>query len=54
MMEIINMGLKPKKFVGHLIRVCLNCGSEKISSNKFTILCKACGALNFYEVAGIG
>jgi len=49
MMKIINIGLEPKKFVGHLIRVCLNCGSEKISSNKFTILCKACGALNFYE-----
>ncbi len=51
-MKIINKGLKPKKFAGHLIRVCLTCGSEKISSNKYTILCTACGALNFYEGVG--
>ncbi len=44
---------KPKKFVGKLIRICLNCGSEKISSNKYTIMCTACGALNFYKVVGL-
>jgi len=41
--------LKPKKFVGKLIRICITCGSEKISSNKYVILCKACGTHNFYE-----
>jgi len=51
-MKVIYRRFKPKKFAGHLIRVCLTCGSEKISSNKYTILCTACGALNFYEVAG--
>jgi len=42
---------KPKKFVGKLITICITCGSEKISSNKYTILCKACGTHNFYEEA---
>jgi len=48
-MEIIKMGLKPKKFAVKLIRICLTCGSKKISSNEYTIMCTACGALNFYE-----
>ncbi len=43
---------KTKKFVGKLITICITCGSEKISSNKYTILCKACSTLNFYEVVG--
>ena len=41
-------------FVGNLIRIRLTWGSKKISSNKYTILCKDCGALNFYEVETIG
>ncbi len=48
-MKVISKTLKPKKFVVKEIRICLICGSNKISSNKFTIYCKDCGALNFYE-----
>ncbi len=53
MMKIAEKRLKPKKFVGKLIGICLTCGSEKISSNQYTILCTACGTLNFYEVVGL-
>ncbi len=53
MMGIAKKRLKPKKFVGKLIGICLTCGSEKTSSNQYTILCKACGALNFYEGVAI-
>jgi len=47
--EDIDMGFKIKEFVGNLIRICLVCGSGKISSNKYTILCNACGAQTFHE-----
>ncbi len=53
MMIKITYRQKPKKFVGKLIRICITCGSEKISSNKYTTLCTACGAINFYEVVGL-
>jgi len=52
-LKIIHKRLKPKKFAVKLIRICLTCGSEKISSNKYTIMCTACGALNFYEGVAI-
>jgi len=48
-MKITFENSKPKKFAVKLIRICLTCGSEKISSNEYTIMCTACGALNFYE-----
>ncbi len=50
--EDIDKEFKIKEFVGKLIRICLVCGSEQISSNKYTILCKACDTLNFYEGEG--
>ena len=53
MMKKTTYRQKPKKFVGKLIGICLTCGSEKTSSNQYTILCKACGTLNFYEGVGL-
>jgi len=42
--------LKEKKFVTKQIQICINCGSANISSNQYTLYCKDCGTLNFYEV----
>ncbi len=53
-MKTTEKRLKPKKFTGNLMRICITCGSEKISHIDFTIYCKNCGALNFYEVAHYG
>ena len=49
-MKVTYNKLKAKKFVGKLVRICLTCGSEKVSSNMYTILCKAYGRIDFYEV----
>ncbi len=48
-MEIIYKQLREKKFLRRLIKICINCGSKKVSANQFTIQCMDCGALNFYE-----
>jgi len=45
---------KEKKFVNKNIIICISCGNEKISHSQFTIHCKNCGSLNFYEVAAYG
>ncbi len=42
--------VKEKKFVTKQIQICINCGSANISRNQYTLYCKDCGALNFYEV----
>jgi len=51
-MNTANIIPEPKMFVGKLITICITCGSEKISSNKYMILCEACGTHNFYEGVG--
>ncbi len=51
-MNTANIIPEPKKLVGKLITICITCGSEKISSNKYAILCEACGTHNFCEEAG--
>ena len=48
-MEIIHKQFKTKKFLRPQIKICINCGSKKISANQFTIQCMDCSALNFYE-----
>jgi len=48
-METIHKQFKTKKFLRPQIKICINCGSKKISANQFTIQCVDCGALNFYE-----
>ena len=45
---------KEKKFVNKDIFICINCGSDKISHNDYTLYCNECESLNFYEVAIIG
>ena len=54
MMELKFKNQKEKKFVHKDILICISCGSEKISHFDFTIYCKNCGDLNFYEVAYYG
>ena len=51
-MNTANIIPEPKKFVGKLITICITCGSQKISSNEYMILCEACGTHNFYGEAG--
>ncbi len=48
-MQIELKRFKEKQFVAKLVSICLNCGSTKITHNQYTIFCKDCGALNFYE-----
>ena len=48
-MEQVLKRFRDKKFVTKLVRICINCGSGKITFNQYTIYCKDCGRLNFYE-----
>ncbi len=45
---------KEKKFVNNGIFICIQCGSDKISHNDYTLYCNECESLHFYEVAVIG
>ncbi len=54
MMELKFKNQKEKKFVHKDIVICISCGSENISHIDFTIYCKNCGSLNFFEVAPYG
>ena len=45
---------KERKFVNQKIMICVFCGSDEISHNNYTIHCKSCDRINFYEVAVIG
>jgi len=49
-MQIELKRFKEKKFVQQPIRICITCGSDQTTSNQYTLYCKNCGALNFYEV----
>jgi len=54
MMELKFKNQKEKKFVHKEIVICISCGSEKILHIDFTIYCKNCGSLNFYEAGPYG
>jgi len=55
-MELKNrfMVRKEKKLVNNDIIICINCGSDNISHNDYTLHCNDCGSLHFYEVTVIG
>ncbi len=55
-MELKNqfMERKKKKLVNKDIFICINCGSDNISHNDYTLHCNECDSLHFYEVAIIG
>ena len=42
---------KEKKLVNKDIFICINCGSDNISHNDYTLHCDNCYSLHFYEVA---
>ena len=49
MMRIRTRQLKTKKLISKFVKICVNCGSDKISFSKFTLYCKRCGSLHFFE-----
>jgi len=40
---------KEKKFLKKDIKICISCGGDELSLSKYTLHCRQCGHLNFYE-----
>ena len=55
-MELKNqfMVRRKKQLTNKDIFICINCGSDNISQNDYTLHCNECDSLYQYEVAVIG